>query len=86
MRDDRVYGAEWFRDASDQKGIKPCIPGRISTSLPVKYNTRRDKRHNRIEILFGRLKEWRRGGNRYDRCPTELFSAFALAVTILFLL
>jgi transposase len=25
---DRGYDADWFRDALQEKGIKPCIPGR----------------------------------------------------------
>jgi hypothetical protein len=37
-------------------GIKPCIPGRKSRGKPVKH----DKRRTRIEIMFGRLKDWRR--------------------------
>lgn len=60
MLADRGYDAEWFRDALEQKGIKPCIPGRKSRSQPVKYDKRRYKRRNRIEIMFGRLKDWRR--------------------------
>ncbi len=68
----------------EQKGIKPCIPGRKSRSFPVKYDKRRYKRRNRIEIMCGRLKDWRRVATRYDRCPTVFFSAFALAATVLF--
>jgi transposase len=52
--------------------------------LPVKYDKRRYKRRNRIEIMFGRLKDWRRVATRYDRCPTVFFSALALAATVLF--
>ena len=37
-----------------------------------------------IEIMFGRLKDWRRVATRYDRCPTVYFSALALAATVLF--
>ena len=47
------YDADWFRDALEQKGIKPYIPGRKFRSLPVKY----DKRRNHIKIMFGRLKD-----------------------------
>jgi transposase len=47
MLADRGYDAEWFRDALEQKGIKPCIPGRKSRSIPVKYDKRRYKRRNR---------------------------------------
>lgn len=64
MLADRGYDADWFRDALEQKAIKPCIPGRKSRSLPVKYDKRRHKRRNRIEIMFGRLKDWRRVATR----------------------
>ncbi len=57
MLADRGYDADWFRDALEQKGIKPCIPARKSRSLPFKYDKRRYKRRNRIEIMFGRLKD-----------------------------
>ena len=84
MLADRGYDAEWFRDALERKGIKLCIPGGKSRSMPVKYDKRRYKRRNRIEIMFGRLKDWRRVATRYDRCPTVYFSALALAATVLF--
>ena len=35
----------------------------------VKYDKRRYKRRNRIEIMCGRLKDWRCVATRYDRCP-----------------
>ena len=81
---DRGYDADWFRDALQQEGIKPCIPGRKSRLDPIKYDKRRYKRRNRIEIMFGRLKDWRRVATRYDRCPTTFFSAIALAATVIF--
>ena len=84
MLADRGYNAEWFRDALEQKAIKPCIPGRKSRAMPVTYDKRRYKRRNRIEIMFGRLKDWRRLATRYDRCTTVFFSALALAATVLF--
>jgi transposase len=81
---DRGYDADWFRDALEEKGIKPCIPGRKSRNTPIKYDKRRYKRRNRIEIMFGRLKDWRRVATRYDRCPKAFFSAIALAATVIF--
>ncbi len=57
---DRGYDADWFREALQNKSIKPCIPGRKLRSKPIKYDKRRYKRRNRIEIMFGRLKDWRR--------------------------
>jgi transposase len=61
---DRCYDADWFTDASRDKGIKPCIPGRKSRGRPVKHDKRRYRRRNRIEIMFGRLKGWRRVATR----------------------
>jgi transposase len=81
---DRGYDADWFRDALQAKGIKTCIPGRKSRNKAVKYDKRRYRRRNRIEIMFGRLRDWRRVATRYDRCPTAFFSAIALAVTVIF--
>ncbi|MGR3633234.1 MAG: IS5 family transposase [Limimaricola soesokkakensis] len=81
---DRGYDADWICEALKDKGIKPCIPGRKSRATPVKPDKRRYKRRNRIEIMFGRLKDWRRVATRYDRCPKVFLSAIALAATVLF--
>jgi transposase len=83
MLADCGYDADWFSDAQEQKGIKPCIPGRKSRSLPVKSDKRHYQRRNRIEIIFRRLKDWRRVATRYDRCQTVYLSALALAATVL---
>jgi len=71
-------------DTLIDKGTKPCIPGRKSRKETVKYDKRRYKRRNRIERMFGRIKDWRRVATRYDRSPTVLLSAIALAATVIF--
>ena len=76
--------AGWYRDALQAKGITPCIPGRKSRVMPVKYDKRRYRSRSHIKIMFGRLKDWRRVANRYDQCPTVFFSAVALAATVIF--
>lgn len=67
-----------------EKGITPCIPGWKIRNKTVKYDKRRYKSRNRIEIMFGRLKDWRRVATRYDRCRKAFFSAIALAATVIF--
>jgi transposase len=78
---DRGYGADWFRDALNDKGIKPVqggfdapdqilppfTPGRKSHGKAIRCDRRRYKRRNRIEIMFGRLKDWpsASGSNRW---------------------
>ena len=74
MLADRRNDADWFRDALQEKGITPRIPGRKIRIKTVKYEKRRYKRRNRIEIMFGRVKDWRRVATRYDRCPKAFFS------------
>lgn len=81
---DRGYDADWFREALSDRGIRPCIPGRKSRKKLVRYDKRRYKRRNRIERMFGRLKDWRRVATRYDRCPKVFLSAIALAATVIF--
>ncbi len=81
---DRGYDADWFREALKDKGIRPCIPGRKSRTKTVRYDKRRYRRRNRIEIMFGRLKDWRRIATRYDRCAKTFLSAVALAATVIF--
>ena len=51
---------------------------------PVKYDKRRYRRRPRIEIMFGRIKDWRRVATRYDRCPKVFLSAIALAATVIY--
>jgi len=81
---DRGYDADWFRDALKDMGIRPCIPGRRSRGKAVRYDKRRDKGHNGIEIMFRRIKDWRRAATRYDRCPNVVLSAVAPAATVMF--
>lgn len=64
LLEDRGYDADWFHEALIDKGIRPCTPGRKSRDKPVRYDKRRYKRRNRIEIMFERLKDWRRVATR----------------------
>ncbi|KUF09644.1 transposase [Pseudoponticoccus marisrubri] len=78
------YDADWFRETLKDKGIHARIPGRKQRKTPVKHDKRRDKRRDRIEIMFGRLKDWRRVATRYDRSPPVFPSAIALAATVIY--
>jgi transposase len=81
---DRGYDADWFREALRDKGIRACIPDQKQRKKTVKYDKRTYKRRKRIEIMFGRLKDWRRGATRYDRCPKVFLSAIALAALVIY--
>ena len=81
---DRGHDGDWFRKSLKNKWIKACIPGRKSRKKAIRYDKRRYKRRNRIEIMSGRLKDWRRVATRYDPCPETFFSPIALAATVRF--
>lgn len=81
---DRGYDAEWFRNALSSKGITPCIPGRRSRKVPMAYDKELYKQRHKIEIMFGRLKDWRRIATRYDRCAHTFFSAICIAAIVIF--
>lgn len=55
----------------------------MSRGKPIKHDKRRYKRRNRIEILFGRLKDWRRVATRFVRCPKGFLSTVTLAATVI---
>ena len=42
------------------------------------------KQRHKIEIMFNRIKDWRRIAMRYDRCAHTFFSALCLAASIIF--
>lgn len=46
-----------------KKVMRPCILGRKTHGRVVRYNRRR----YRIEIMFGRLKDWPTGGKTVHR-------------------
>ncbi len=73
-----------FAKPCQERGTRPCIPGRKSRKKVVRYDKRRYKRRNLIERMFGRLKDWRRVATRYDQCPKVFLSAIALAATVIF--
>jgi transposase len=86
MLGDRGYDAHWFRTALRDKGIEPCIPSRKNRKHPVAYDKTLYKQRHKIEIMFGRLKDWRRVCMRYDRCAHTFLSTICIAATVIFYL
>jgi putative transposase len=83
---DRGYDADWFIAALKNQGITPCIPPRKNRKKRRRYSKTLYKQRHKVEILFGRIKDWRRIAMRYDRCAHTFFSAICLAVTVIFYL
>jgi transposase len=43
--------------------------------VPIPHDATLYRQRHRIEIMFGRLKDWRRIASRYDRCATIFLGA-----------
>jgi transposase len=83
---DRGYDADWFLAALVKKGIAPCIPPRKHRNIKRRYDKTLYKQRHKIEIMFNRIKDWRRIAMRYDRCAHTFFSAICIAATVIFYL
>jgi len=81
---DKSYDADAIRaDLADRK-IEAVIPGRSNRRVKIEYDRALYKQRNRIERMFGRLKDWRRIATRYDRCAHTFMSAICIAATVIF--
>ena len=81
---DRGYDADALLDLIRSSGAKAHIPSTRSRKQPIPHDASLYRQRHRIEIMFGRIKDWRRGAMRYGRCAHTFFSAIALAATVTF--
>lgn len=81
---DRGYDSNPFRTTLAERSITACIPPKKNQKEPIPYNKALYPQRYRIEIAFGRLKDWRRIATRYDRCATTFFGAITLAAIVIF--
>jgi transposase len=66
---DEGYDSDAFREALAGRGIMPCIPPRAKRRLPATYCKTLYRQRPKVEnMLFAKLKDWRRISMRYDRC------------------
>jgi transposase len=81
---DRGYDSRRFRAALAERGITACIPSTRSRKVPIPHDATLYRQRHRIEIMFGRLQDWRRIATRDDRCATILFGTITLAAIVIF--
>jgi len=81
---DRGYDAGWFRQALAARGTTACIPSKTNRRVPIPHDAALYRQRHKVEIMFGRLKDWRRIHTRYDRCAHAFLSAITIAATVIF--
>jgi transposase len=52
--------------------------------VPIPHDATLYRQRHLIEIMFGRLKDWRRIATRDDRCAAIFLGAITLAATVIF--
>lgn len=82
---DKGYDGDAFRQNLLMHGILPIIPPRSNRKTPEHPDYRRYRDRNRIERMFGKLKQQRRVVTRYDKTALSFASFLNLAVVRLWL-
>ena len=72
---DKGYDGDRFRENLLMRGILPIIPPRSNRKAPVHPDYRRYRDRNRVERMFGKLKQQRRIATRYDKDPANFLAA-----------
>ena len=79
---DKGYDSDWFRAALTERGITPCISPRSNRKVQYHYDKTLYRQRHKIEIVFARIKDWRRVATRCDRCAHTFLSAISIAATV----
>ena len=64
---DRGFDGSPQRRACRERGVEPVIPPKANRLEPEPYDEGAYRERNRVERLFGKLKEFRRVATRYDK-------------------
>jgi transposase len=82
---DKGYDGDRFRGNPLLRGILSIIPPRSNPKVPAHSDYRRYKDRNRVERMFGRLKQQRRIATHYDKTVLSFESFLDLAAARLWL-
>jgi transposase len=73
-----------LRDALAERQTRVCIPSKSNRKVPIPHDRVLYRKRQRIENMFGKLKDRRRVATRYDRCVHTFMSAIAIAAIVIF--
>ncbi len=82
---DKEYDGDRFRESPLIRGILAIIPPRSNRKVPEHPDYRRYRDRNRVERMFGKLKQECRIATRYDKTIVSFESFLKLAATRLWL-
>ena len=82
---DKGYDGDAVREALLLQGILPVIPPKANRKVHIPCDFSRYRDRNRIERMFGKLKQQRRIATRYDKTILSFESFLNLAAARLWL-
>jgi transposase len=77
---DRIYSSQALRQTIWEKGSRPAIPTN-PTEPPLACPAWIYANRNRVERLWGRLKEWRAVATRYEKTARSFMGVLCIAAT-----
>src|SRR5918995_544755 len=78
---DRGYSSHTFRDHVWSSGARPAIPAKRNEA-PVACPDWAYANRNRVERLWGRLKQWRAVATRYEKTACSFMGVLCLAASM----
>jgi|GEM_PF-3561195 len=75
------YDGDTFINAVHSSGAQAVVPPRKNRSIKRDCDYVLYKERNKVECMFGKLKQWRRIATRYDKTD-QSFMAFILLASI----
>lgn len=76
---DKGYDANSLRRRLAEQRAEAVIPSTASRKRAIPYDVVAYRQRNRIERMFGRLKDFRRVATRYDKLARNFLAAATLA-------
>jgi transposase len=82
---DKGYDSDPLVAAIEKSGAKAVIPPRSNRKQPREYDREVYRERNKIERLFGRLKQCRRIATRYEKTARNFMAFLHLASAMIWL-
>ena len=76
---DKGFEADWFHQTLAERFVKTHVLSKSNRRMPINHEGIPYRRCNKIENMFGRLKDWHRIATRYERCAHTFKSAICIA-------
>lgn len=77
---DKGFDGDAQREACLDKGVFPNIPNRKNRTDPWPHDEEGYKERNRVERLFGKMKQFRRVATRYDKLKVTFLGMIQMAL------